>query len=69
MLFIFHRQDSSYTWSIQKAPVIWLAYKSQFNKKYKSSQVSCMLLCIKSNRSNNSHRNQLIGCLNIFLKQ
>ena len=35
MLFIFHRQDSSYTWSIQKAPVIWLAYKSQFNKKYK----------------------------------
>ena len=66
MLFIFHRQDSSYAWSLTKAPMIWLAYKSQFSEKYNGSQVSCMLMYIETNKSNNSHKNQLTGWLNIF---
>ena len=46
--------------------MIWLAYKSQFSEKYNGSQVSCMLMYIETNKSNNSHKNQLTGWLNIF---
>lgn len=69
MLFIFHRQNSSYAWSLTEAPMIWLAYKSQFSEKYKGSWVNCMLLYTETNKSNNSHKNQLIGWLSIFFKQ
>ena len=49
-----------------KRPNDLACLESQFSKKYKSSQVSFMLLCGQTTKSNNSHKNQVIGWLIFF---
>lgn len=52
-----------------KRPNDLVCLESQFSKKYKSSQVSCMPLRGETTKSNNSRKNQLIGWLNFVFQQ